>query len=224
MNYISLLETASFKPVSLAQPNAWVGHLPFAAWLIKTIQPGIFVELGTHTGNSYFSFCQAIEEAKLATKCYSVDTWQGEEHAGYYDESVYQQVNTHNQQNYAHFSSLLRMTFDEAASLFENKSVQLLHIDGLHTYEAVRHDFETWLPKLAPGAIVLFHDTNVRERGFGVWKLWEELQERYPNNLEFIHSHGLGVLQLDGGAEDKRQEWLKPSEQTQKRLKDYFQH
>jgi len=40
--------------------------------------------------------------------------------------------------------------------------------------------------------------------------------------LEFIHSHGLGVLQLDGGAEDKRQEWLKPSEQTQKRLKDYF--
>jgi len=224
VNYISLLETASFKPVSLAQPNAWVGHLPFAAWLIKTIQPGIFVELGTHTGNSYFSFCQAIEEAKLATKCYSVDTWQGEEHAGYYDESVYQQVNTHNQQNYAHFSSLLRMTFDEAASLFENKSVQLLHIDGLHTYEAVRHDFETWLPKLAPGAIVLFHDTNVRERGFGVWKLWEELQERYPNNLEFIHSHGLGVLQLDGGAEDKRQEWLKPSEQTQKRLKDYFQH
>jgi len=222
VNYISLLETASFKPVSLAQPNAWVGHLPFAAWLIKTIQPGIFVELGTHTGNSYFSFCQAIEEAKLATKCYSVDTWQGEEHAGYYDESVYQQVNTHNQQNYAHFSSLLRMTFDEAASLFENKSVQLLHIDGLHTYEAVRHDFETWLPKLAPGAIVLFHDTNVRERGFGVWKLWEELQERYPNNLEFIHSHGLGVLQLDGGAEDKRQEWLKPSEQTQKRLKDYF--
>jgi len=121
VNYISLLETASFKPVSLAQPNAWVGHLPFAAWLIKTIQPGIFVELGTHTGNSYFSFCQAIEEAKLATKCYSVDTWQGEEHAGYYDESVYQQVNTHNQQNYAHFSSLLRMTFDEAASLLKTR-------------------------------------------------------------------------------------------------------
>ena len=218
----SLLEAASFSPSSLQAPDAWCGHLPFAAWLIRTVDPKIFVELGTHSGNSYFSFCQSASEASLATKCYAVDTWQGDEHAGNYSDEVFNQVNVHNQAHYANFSRLLRMTFDDAVSYFSDGSIDLLHIDGLHTYEAVKHDFETWLPKLALGAVVLFHDTNVRERDFGVWKLWEELQVRYPNNLEFLHSHGLGVLQLDGASDAKKLLWLDSNSVEQHQLKDYF--
>ncbi len=217
-----LIDVAKFTPASMEFPSAWIGHLPFAAWLIKLVMPETFVELGTHYGHSYFSFCQGVSEGGLSTKCYAVDTWKGEEHAGYYGEEVFHQVNSHNQEHYADFSRLLRMKFDEAVSYFSDGSIDLLHIDGLHTYEAVKHDFETWLPKLTPGAVVLLHDTNVREHGFGVWALWEELRDRYPKNLEFIHSHGLGVLQLDGGPEKKRLEWLQRSSPMQKRLKDYF--
>ena len=219
----SLLETASFTPYSLQVPNAWCGHLPFAAWLVRILEPKIFVELGTHSGNSYFSFCQSAKESNLAAKCYAVDTWQGDEHAGNYGDEVFHQVNDHNQAHYAGFSRLFKMKFDEAMSHFADGSIELLHIDGLHTYEAVKHDFETWLPKLASGAVVLFHDINVRERGFGVWKFWEELQPHYQNNIEFLHSHGLGVLQLDGATDAKKMAWLdtrKFAEQQQ--LKDYF--
>jgi glycosyltransferase involved in cell wall biosynthesis len=218
----SLIDVVSYTPKFLQFPNSWVGHLPFAAWLIQEVSPTIFVELGTHSGNSYFSFCQAVAEAGISTKCYAVDTWQGDEHAGQCDEEVFAKVNAYHQEHYAGFSRLLRMTFDEALTCFEDGSINLLHIDGLHTYEAIRHDFDAWLPKLAPGAVVLFHATNVRERNFGVWKLWRELQANYPNNLEFVHSHGLGVLQLNNAPDGKRLEWLQSDSPEKQRLINYF--
>ena len=222
MDYNKLLNVARFSPVSIKFPNSWVGHLPFAKWIVESCSPAVFVELGTHSGNSYFAFCQSVVECNLPTKCYAVDTWQGDEQAGTYGEDVFSQVNEHNQHHYGNFSQLIRSTFDEASDYFSEKSIDLLHIDGLHTYEAVRHDFETWLKKLAPGAVVLFHDINVRERDFGVWKLWEELQVEYVNNLSFVHSNGLGVLQLNDAEAGEQIPWLRPDFQDKKLLVDYF--
>jgi len=218
----NLITVASFTPKSLHFPNSWLGHLPFAAWIIQEVSPKIFVELGTHTGNSYFSFCQAVLESSLSTKCYAVDTWQGDEHAGQYSDEVFRKVNAYDQENYSGFSRLLRMTFDDATAYFSDGSIDLMHIDGFHTYDAVRHDFETWLPKLARGAVVIFHDTNVHERNFGVWKLWKELQKQYSNHLEFFHSNGLGVLQLNNALNDKKIKWLRPEASDKKRLVKYF--
>ena len=220
----NLLTIAAFTPNSLEAPNAWIGHLPFAAWVMQEVSPKIFVELGTHSGNSYFSFCQSVLENSLDTKCYAVDSWQGDEHAGSYNEDIFNKVNNHNQDRYVQFSSLLRMTFDDAVSYFADESIGLLHIDGLHTYEAVAHDFETWLPKLEYGAVVIFHDTNVRERNFGVWKFWEELQLKYTNNFEFVHSHGLGVLQIINSSSTKvvkKVDWPK-SNIKQQHFINYF--
>jgi len=218
----TLIKAATFSPNSLKWPDAWIGHIPFAAWLINELHPKVFVELGTHTGNSYFTFCQAVHEAQTSTKCYAVDTWQGDEHAGLYGDEIWSNVNIYNRKHYHSYSRLIKKKFDDAVHEFKDGTINLLHIDGLHTYEAVKHDFETWLPKLAPGAIVLFHDTNVRERNFGVWKLWEELQLQYPNNIEFTHSHGLGVLQLNDAPDDKKLEWIQPDYPEKQRLIDYF--
>ena len=88
---------------------------------------------------------------------------------------------------------IVRSTFDEALTHFPNSSIDLLHLDGQHFYENVKHDFEGWRPKLSDRAVVLFHDTNVREREFGVVWVWQELQGAFPS-FEFLHGHGLGVL------------------------------
>lgn len=173
--------------------SSWVEHVPFAMWLIRRARPRVFVELGSHYGMSYFAFCQTVAARDLGTRCYAVDTWAGDEHAGFYSDEVYQQVKAHNEAHYSEFSSLMRMRFDEALEHVPDGSVDLLHIDGRHYYEDVKEDFETWERKLSDRAIVLFHDTTVRERGFGVWKLWEELAGRYPS-FNFVHGHGLGVI------------------------------
>ena len=176
-------------------PSAWSGHLAFAGWLVEEHRPSMVVELGTHRGLSFMAFCQAVADNRIDCRCFAVDTWQGDPHAGIYGEEVYSEVSSYRASRYAGFTELLRMRFDDALEYFEDGSVDLLHIDGMHTYDAVKHDFETWLPKLSERAVVLLHDTSVREREFGVWRYWDELREKYPS-FEFTHSHGLGVVAL----------------------------
>jgi len=177
------------------EPSAWTEHIPFSFWLIENFKPGVIVELGVYNGSSYFSFCQAIERLNLNTKTFAIDTWKGDEHAGFYENDVYERVNAYNEKKYSKFSTLIRSTFDEARQYFSPNTIDLLHIDGLHTYEAVKHDFETWLPVLSDNAIIVFHDVNVRERDFGVFKYWEELNKKYLH-FEFDFGFGLGVLAL----------------------------
>src|SRR4030042_870815 len=182
MDFFSLIEAAYFRPLRLESSDPWVGHTPFAAWLIQSTKHSVFVELGTFAGNSYLAFCQAVQKGKLSTRCYAVDTWEGDIHGGCYGEDIFLKLNEYHESHYSSFSRLMRMTFDQAVTYFGDGSIELLHIDGLHTYEAVKHDFTTWLPKLAPHAVVIFHDTNVRERDFGIWKFWQELCRQYPFN------------------------------------------
>ena len=177
----------------------WSGHIPFAFDLIQSLRPATFVELGTQFGESYFSFCQAIHEHGVRCSAFAVDTWRGDAHTGAYGEEVFEEVERHNRTHYESFSRLLRMTFDEAAALFDPETIDLLHIDGLHTYEALQHDFTTWFPKVRAGGIVLLHDIEVREGDFGVWRVWEELQKQYQS-FSFSHSRGLGVIRKPGPA------------------------
>jgi len=181
------------QPKRIASYPFWVEHIPFAFFLVDCLRPRLLVELGVQSGNSFNAFCQAVKTLEAGTKCYGIDTWQGDEHTGAYDAAIFRDLEAYQQREYGEFASLLRMPFEEAVPYFSDGSVDLLHIDGYHTYEAVRADFDTWLPKMSDRGVILFHDIAVRERGFGVWRLWEELSPRYPS-LAFHHGYGLGVL------------------------------
>ena len=174
-------------------PSAWTEHVPFAMWLVDVLRPRVLVELGSLYGVSYCAFCQAVAQLGTETRCFAVDSWQGDAHSGLYDTSVLDDLRRHHDPLYGAFSRLVRSDFDAAAAHFADDSVDLLHIDGYHTYEAVRHDFETWLPRMTRRGVILFHDTNVRERDFGVWRFWDEVKARHPH-FEVAYGHGLGLL------------------------------
>ena len=181
----------SYWSIDDLTPSAWTGHIPFLFALTGLERPRRYVELGSHFGASFFAYCQAVARLGYRSTPVAVDSWEGDVHAGLYDNLVFEKFKFIFKK-YADFAVFMRMYFSVAARSFEDGSVDLLHIDGLHTYEAVREDYETWLPKMSTRGIILLHDIGVHERDFGVWKFWGELQERHPT-MELRHSHGLGV-------------------------------
>ena len=179
---------------SYEAPSSWWQHVPIAHALIELNKPGVVVELGSHYGVSFFSFCEAAEKYSRNSYIYAIDSWEGDKHAGFYGESVYSKVSTHAELHHKQRATLLRCKFDEAVDQFEDNSIDLLHIDGLHTYEAVKHDWETWFTKLKVGGSILLHDWNVRDKGFGVWKLWGEIKkDNRFRCLQVANGHGLAI-------------------------------
>lgn len=181
-------------------PSSWWGHVFFAYDLVANIKPKRIVELGTHYGVSFFSMCQAAKDLSLNIKLHAVDTWLGDAHAkaGYEEKDlVYNEFKKSLNFYCGNLEiNLHRKLFDEALKDFSENSIDLLHIDGYHTYDAVKHDFESWLPKMKKAGIILLHDIHERKENFGVYKLWEEIKEKY-DTLEFYHWHGLGVVFLE---------------------------
>jgi len=190
---------AYLNPIN-AGVSAWTGHTYFVNFLISIIKPKKFVELGIHYGYSYFNICRVIEILKSdfeefsESKAFGIDSFEGDIHAVFNENGndVENHVKKLNK-DLSYFSNIIKSNFDDACSKFEDKSIDLLHIDGQHLYEDVKNDFKKWEKKLSDNSVVLFHDTQITNRNFGVYKFWNEIKDNYPS-INFEHSAGLGVL------------------------------
>lgn len=181
-------------PERLTDVNHWHKHVPFAFFLVELARPARIVELGTWKGDSYCCLCQALASLGIEdARATAVDLWSGDEQTGEYGPEVLAELRAFHDPRFGRFSELLQMSFDDALGRVPDESVDLLHIDGFHRYEAVRHDVDSWLPKLSERGVVLLHDTSVRDGDFGVWRVWEEVEGEYPS-FAFPHGNGLGVL------------------------------
>lgn len=171
--------------------SAWMQHVPFMGWAIRNLEPRSYVELGTHYGVSFFAAVQTAAFLKMSLDARAVDLWEGDRHAGMYGNEVFDHVSARAKK----FSgvTLTRSLFADARELVADGSVDLLHIDGLHTYEAVKEDYDTWVSCLSDRGVIFFHDVRETRSDFGVHILWAELEAKFPS-FTFDHGHGLGVL------------------------------
>jgi hypothetical protein len=170
----------------LTMPSAWVGHREFANWLVVRTQPSVIVDLGVDWGFSTF----ALAESRIG-EVYGIDLFRGDAHAGALSEDQglerYQGVldfaAAHNM-NHVH---IIRDDFNNVAKTW-TRPIDILHIDGLHTREAVENDYNTWTPFLKENGVVLFHDTNSHQ---SVKEFFNTIELPKVN---FDHSAGLGVV------------------------------
>jgi predicted O-methyltransferase YrrM len=166
------------------KPTAWLGHGAFAVNLVALLKPKMTVDLGVDFG--YSTFCFAYPQIG---KVVGIDCFEGDIHAG--QRSTYDHVIKLRD----HFKKYWNQTnvrfvkgyFEDVAQSWE-KPIDILHIDGLHTYEAVKQDFTTWSKFLQPNGVILMHDTVSFPNDVG--RFFKELPD-YKFN--FQHTHGLGV-------------------------------
>ena len=171
--------------------TAWSGLGPIAQALVREHQPHTVVELGSCGGFSACALALALKEHVPGGRLYAVDTWNGDPHTGFYDERVYQQFMSFRRElDLEEIIIPLRMSFRAARNQIPGR-IDLLHIDGWHTFRAVRQDFRSFQPLLAPHALVLFHDVNTTFLGMRVF--WLLASMKYPT-ATIPYSHGLGVL------------------------------
>lgn len=185
----------------LLRYSPWSGHRNFAYDFVSFFKPKTIVELGSHYGCSAFAFAQAIKDFNLNTELDAIDTWSGDDFTkNDYENDVYSVFKKTIDKFYSEQKiNMLRMTFDEAISKFEDNSIDVLHIDGSHHYDDVKHDFYMWLPKVKKDGIIFLHDISediVLGSIMGSNKFWNELSEKFKNTIRFDFSWGLGIIFL----------------------------
>lgn len=176
--------------------SIWMRHAALAHGMTLLLKPQVVVDLGVFSGCSSIAMGLALKRLGRGV-VYAVDTWEGDDHVGKYDRRVY-----HRFLEEVHLLDLqdhiipLKMLFSEAQEHIHGP-VDLLHVDGLHTYRAARSDFHLFRNRLSPGAPVLFHD--VANRGYpGMLALWHTLAWRY-RAYRMKHASGLGIILARGG-------------------------
>jgi predicted O-methyltransferase YrrM len=170
--------------------------------ILKQKSPDSVLEIGTANGGTLFLFSRvASPRAKLV----SVDLPGGRFGGGYhhYRSSLYRQFARDGQQIYLlRADSHKRETFEKVYQIFEDKGIDFLFIDGDHTYEGVKEDFEMYSQLVRKGGVVAFHDIveHPTETGCEVNKFWKEVKRAYEH-LELVNDWnqkwaGIGVLYI----------------------------
>jgi predicted O-methyltransferase YrrM len=166
--------------ITTEKPSAWTGHREFASWLVNKMKPEVIVDLGVDYGHSTFYLA-----APGIGQVFGVDSFEGDNHAGIRD--TYEYVLTTKEKFGFDNITVIKGLFDDVAKTW-NQPIDLLHIDGLHTYDAVKNDYETWKKFLKEDSVIIFHDTVSFPDDVG--RFFEELD---MHKAMFPHSAGLGV-------------------------------
>jgi predicted O-methyltransferase YrrM len=108
-------------------------------------------------------------------------------------------------------SSHSEETHAQLSNILKEKKIDLLFIDGDHSYEGVREDFELYKSSVSKTGIVAFHDivpdsfsrTGLKTSSYvgEVPKFWNEIKQNYTHK-EFIDSDdqdgcGIGIIYFD---------------------------
>jgi predicted O-methyltransferase YrrM len=173
--------------------------------LVSKRELNVVLEIGTAHGGTYWTWCRL---ATPAAHLVSIDFPGNDEWSS--------RVRTYPRPTQT--QTLIRADSHDPQTVRSlgglRATVDLLFIDGDHSYGGVRADFENYAPLVRPGGLIAFHDvvatTNPTSQ---VDRLWTQLRDLYDTreiidaaNEEQSGGYGIGVLFWHG--DEDLAKWL----------------
>lgn len=217
-------------------PGVWPYHLKAMqlkdeltelSTLVKKHDPETVLEIGTANGGTLYTWCKYLE---TVSDIVSLDLPGGDFGGGYpkRKQQIYNAFSGEKDTHFVRADSHSEQTLKNVRSIIENESyggtVDFLFIDGDHTYEGVKTDFEMYGELVSEEGIIALHDivehpddratvTEMRDKSVAeprylkwgrnhpsvnVNKFWNELQDKYSTMEIIAHQKqtwgGIGVV------------------------------
>lgn len=139
------------------------------------------IEIGSYTGGTTFMFREAFEKRVIAVDINPLSDIKGVE--------------------YISGDSQQEDTIKAVNTLLGQSKVDMLFVDGNHSYEGVKADWENYCKRVKKGGLIVFHDIvdsqEHRIQGCNVAQLWDTLKKS-SDAKEFITDGstwgGIGVI------------------------------
>ncbi|MBY9007040.1 MAG: class I SAM-dependent methyltransferase [Candidatus Lokiarchaeota archaeon] len=168
--------------------------------IIKKKNPKIIVEIGTCKGGTLFLLSRFSSDDALIISL-DLPTWNIYGGYGYLRGKLYRSFLLKHQKlillaKDSHKISAL----NEIETILKNRTIDVLFIDGDHTYKGVKQDFKMYSPLVKKDGLIVFHDIVVHqsEENCQVNEFWNEIKQNYKHQEivdDWNQKHwGIGIL------------------------------
>ena len=165
---------------------------------VKRLNPQTVLEIGTHRGGTLYLWARLARPDAILV---SIDLPGGKFGGGYspFRTPIYRRfAQAHQKLHLMRANSHAESTLEETKRLLSGHPIDLLFIDGDHTYEGVKKDWEMYSQLVRSGGLVVFHDVAGNYEDTQVKAFWDTIKTNYPYKEYMAHPEGLygiGVLQ-----------------------------
>lgn len=182
----------------------WMIQIPSEIkWLVgqvEALRPKVIVEIGTRMGGTLFLFTKVADTSATIVSIDYPDGHGGgypKSREGFYKSFAVSPQNLHLIKGDSHNSLTLQML----KNIINDRPIDFLFVDGDHSYNGVKMDYEMYGSLVRPGGIIAFHDNKPTNSNnwSGVIPFWKEIKKKTKAS-EFFGSEdewgGMGIVEV----------------------------
>jgi len=178
--------------------------------IVSRHKPKVIMEIGTARGGTLFLLSKIAEPNATLI---SIDLPNGEFGGEFYPEwkqPIYQSFPPKKQKMHLlRSNSHSSKCFEKVRSILRNRKIDFLFIDGDHSYNGIKKDFQMYKKLVSNNGLIALHDINEENSlNVKVSKFWNQIKSRHEN-FEIVSNQkgkgfGIGFVVPLGLAKSKK--------------------